>query len=1364
MNQLTIYHLADLHIRDTDRARLKCATDRLREIIRADTGGPKVMVIAGDIFHYKVRLTAENIEDFNRFVEAMSPVVAALIIIPGNHDANLNNPDRLDLLSPLLEKPPANLFYFPRSGWRTIPSIQARFFVLSPLDKYPAEVPPPPTSPTLTNTPLIAIAHDYIGRSPAEKECIPTKLLAPFDAALLGHIHDYQTIPISGARKAVYSGSLIQLTIGETFHKGFVRWRFPRPNAPHHEFVPITVPGAMVKWIIRAPPGTNEPAAYVNGPEDLVPPSTRVAIVVKPPLRASNPAVIHLLSRIKARSQHADHAPVEPELSLPNEMVADDFFSGPATAGAPGAINVHHSLIEDKLRTISPDIQRPKIDAVLELHKNIIAALPANRAGGARWRLAYLEWSDIFCYGGDNHINFAEISSITGILAHNRHGKSAIIDILMLGLFNDSLRGNCKSIVRRGAKEAHLHVVWLAAAPGSTRASTHEVIRKWDSSGKQLHIRYLINGANKTAETLPATYASISEVVGTPEDFSAAVLISQHGPGDFISLTESRRRAAIARLLGFDVLDAANSASANAARDARIKLRTLAEQLVKIRTDVGVDEDHADELRKRARAAEARINDAKKAMDAFDATIIPADKPPFDSVASIDARINSLKAKIAAANDRLRSITAANEPNQKRDAAILSSADIDATRARITELSARCNPILMAANTSTIVSDLADAERALTTEKMRHALAAEIASLAPIEAKAAALRRDLIIAVGTNADTSAVKSLEELEADYRSLEAQFDPLLPASCIERPSPDDVEQLRRQINAFEQNALASTLVDQRVSAMSPADLEVNYYRACIRVATTYLAPKLIFEDDCPACENNKIALGLNEPPVSGTPISAAHCAIEIERRRTQCTIPSGFVPNDARRKYAAYLYCRENHSKIAVNSSIKARIADCKRAISAATTRAQLAELEPQLARAASAREQLASLPAKAPKTTIEQLQAAVDRFAYLAQNIDAIRAAHSAHDEVVRLQNRLSAHYEACERQANSLRLSEEATRVLKEIATAQIELDDLTSKRPTLEEAIRKYTAYKALLGASQKRRAEYTEQVLKFSGICSTMMTALAQLDRARSIRADMDVLARNIDIHELYQETLDAKSGLQADLFTRALNLIETQTNYILEPVAGLSLHFGSQNLRALVRAGTVEHDAELCSGFQRFALNIAMRRAFLRAAIRPMPQFMIIDEGFGCLDGPNITKICDYLPELAQGLDFMLIISHIDILQTAIQANLTIERADSISRIAHGAPTHAAGPDQFADISRATKKAPPLPDCMSLSGDQVDATCQICGAVVRPSRARAHLNSVRHAKALQQKIAPITDTQTKSQPPPPDRAAGKSAVQCK
>ena len=64
--------------------------------------------------------------------------------------------------------------------------------------------------------------------------------------------------------------------------------------------------------------------------------------------------------------------------------------------------------------------------------------------------------------------------------------------------------------------------------------------------------------------------------------------------------------------------------------------------------------------------------------------------------------------------------------------------------------------------------------------------------------------------------------------------------------------------------------------------------------------------------------------------------------------------------------------------------------------------------------------------------------------------------------------------------------------------------------------------------------------------------------------------------------------------------------------------------------------------------------------------MPKFLIIDEGFGCLDTANLGLVTQLLHGIKKHFDFILIISHIGELQNLSDIKLEITRSGSISSI--------------------------------------------------------------------------------------------------
>ena len=96
-----LVHFSDLHIRlfkdhELYRSILEDAINQWKEI------KPDRIVFTGDLVHSKNQMTPELIEMVSWILKECS-YIAKTIIIPGNHDFLVNNIDRLDALSPIID-------------------------------------------------------------------------------------------------------------------------------------------------------------------------------------------------------------------------------------------------------------------------------------------------------------------------------------------------------------------------------------------------------------------------------------------------------------------------------------------------------------------------------------------------------------------------------------------------------------------------------------------------------------------------------------------------------------------------------------------------------------------------------------------------------------------------------------------------------------------------------------------------------------------------------------------------------------------------------------------------------------------------------------------------------------------------------------------------------------------------------------------------------------------------------------------------------------------------------------------------------------------------------------------------------------
>jgi DNA repair exonuclease SbcCD nuclease subunit len=134
-----IFHISDIHIRLYSRLdEYVYIFDKLYKYIKSYKKTNKneynLIVITGDLFHCKNELSPESIMLALSFLETLAAIYP-VILIAGNHDALLNNKQRLDSISAILmAKKINNLHYFRYSGVYQIYNIL--FCVSSLLDNF----------------------------------------------------------------------------------------------------------------------------------------------------------------------------------------------------------------------------------------------------------------------------------------------------------------------------------------------------------------------------------------------------------------------------------------------------------------------------------------------------------------------------------------------------------------------------------------------------------------------------------------------------------------------------------------------------------------------------------------------------------------------------------------------------------------------------------------------------------------------------------------------------------------------------------------------------------------------------------------------------------------------------------------------------------------------------------------------------------------------------------------------------------------------------------------------------------------------------------------------------------------------------
>jgi DNA repair exonuclease SbcCD nuclease subunit len=242
-----LVHFSDLHLRLFKEHELykKILTQALSEW---KSLAPDRIVFTGDLVHSKNQLTPELIE-MVRWLLTECSNIAKTIIIPGNHDALINNLERLDTLTPIinsLNNP--NIVYYKDRGVYEDDNVSWCVY-----SQFQGNIPPDIDTAKgykigLFHGPINGLKTD-LGFDFGE-EAYDTLKFKGLDIVLCGDIHKRAQFEIPNGKKGIMIGSTIQNNMGENISKhGYGVYEI---NTDTYTFIDLPNPKPFLKFYISS--------------------------------------------------------------------------------------------------------------------------------------------------------------------------------------------------------------------------------------------------------------------------------------------------------------------------------------------------------------------------------------------------------------------------------------------------------------------------------------------------------------------------------------------------------------------------------------------------------------------------------------------------------------------------------------------------------------------------------------------------------------------------------------------------------------------------------------------------------------------------------------------------------------------------------------------------------------------------------------------------------------------------------------------------------------------------------------------------------------------------------------------------------
>lgn len=190
-----IYHLADLHIRNLKRHNeYRLVFQKFLDSVKNDGIEDSVIYIGGDIAHAKTEMSPELVREISWFLSECSKL-REVILITGNHDCNLNNNSRLDVLTPIIENlNDERIHYYRDTGVYQFHNLT--FVVYSILDKRENW----PKGELVNGDTKICLFHGPVDKSQTDvgysvaSTRFTTEMFNGFHMVLMGDIHKRQIL------------------------------------------------------------------------------------------------------------------------------------------------------------------------------------------------------------------------------------------------------------------------------------------------------------------------------------------------------------------------------------------------------------------------------------------------------------------------------------------------------------------------------------------------------------------------------------------------------------------------------------------------------------------------------------------------------------------------------------------------------------------------------------------------------------------------------------------------------------------------------------------------------------------------------------------------------------------------------------------------------------------------------------------------------------------------------------------------------------------------------------------------------------------------------------------------------------------
>lgn len=257
----------------------------------------------------------------------------------------------------------------------------------------------------------------------------------------------------------------------------------------------------------------------------------------------------------------------------------------------------------------------------------------------------------------------------------------------------------------------------------------------------------------------------------------------------------------------------------------------------------------------------------------------------------------------------------------------------------------------------------------------------------------------------------------------------------------------------------------------------------------------------------------------------------------------------------------------------------------------------------------------------------------------------------------------------------------------KELTKLKLEYTSLTNENETYQTVLKNQKIVDAF---NKKNDAEHElkqilSDILQNNELFDKIKIIISNLDQLIKFinenRKDLDTryeIEREISIKTEYLNLINPDNGLQFQLISKYLKNLIKNVNQILYDITDFEVDFSfsdetskqSKQLDINIKENGKILNSMLSSGSQKFIIDLAFRICLSQNQFS-LPNFLIIDEGFGSMDDKHLDSTLEFLNKIKDSniYGWILIISHINDLHHICNQHITIKKQQGTSIVNFG-----------------------------------------------------------------------------------------------